>query len=205
MGFVHEADLLVLSSAGVFHECEIKISAADLRRDALKRNCHNHDLVSMLWFALGPAIQEKAMVHVPEGAGIITFASTRTGGWYHTVRRRPRKRPRSRKPTPAEIEKFLRLGVIRMWARNQHYGFAQTLPGPHSPLRTILHALMGEPPPLSIPEDCTDPAQLDESAYDELVDWYRECERFQEPVAAADFFDAVALMVGSVRAERKEK
>ncbi len=132
----HEADLLCLSKAGVFHEVEIKVSKADLKKDVEKRHRHKDPLVSFLWFAVPNPLVEDAKIWVPSNAGIVSVSALqvparrvydvrvrdtvlRQAYWCPScsVVRRPVKDKDSKKPEAEQVLKFLRIGIMRMWSQ----------------------------------------------------------------------------------------
>ena len=123
IGLSHEADLLCLSAAGVFHEVEIKVTLADLRAERNKRHTHYNKYIRHLWFAIPDTIDIDA-VKIPDYAGLVVVSmyDVRGKDFFKTkIIRRPRPKRRKgaiyEKPSERMIEKFLRLGVMRMWSR----------------------------------------------------------------------------------------
>lgn len=124
-----EADLLCLSKSGTFHEVEIKVSRTDLRADAKKRFGHQNSMVSYTWFAVPVELEPDAIEIVPKRYGIVVVDRPHAlspKAWLRDRNEtrvvRPAKRflmPGARKPTDAEIIKFLRTGVIRMWSKRK--------------------------------------------------------------------------------------
>ena len=73
--FNHECDVLVLTASGYATEIEIKISAADLRKDFTKRKhqIKRPDQISRLFYCVPEKLLDLAMQIIPEQYGIITF------------------------------------------------------------------------------------------------------------------------------------
>lgn len=67
---LHECDLLSLSLSGYATEIEIKISKADLIKDKKKSHGHEHNHIKYLMFAVPEKLEEIAMEHIPERAGL---------------------------------------------------------------------------------------------------------------------------------------
>lgn len=107
--FNHECDLLVVTKAGYAYEIEIKVSKADLIKDAHKRHNHQSKKISQLYFA----IPEKLLKHteyIPERAGIITVHE---GGFCHLLRQA--QKAHAYKFTPEERFNVARLATMRIW------------------------------------------------------------------------------------------
>lgn len=77
-------DVLAVNDSRYFVEVEIKVSIADLRRDFKKRKFRLNGLYAhvprMMYYAVPPAIKEKALPIVPEGAGLLTLKEYRMYG-----------------------------------------------------------------------------------------------------------------------------
>jgi len=67
---LHECDLLRLSKANYATEVEIKVSRADLRKDADKVHRHEHRGIKYLYFAVPAELQDYAMERIPDRAGL---------------------------------------------------------------------------------------------------------------------------------------
>ena len=109
---LHECDLLVLSNAGYATEIEIKVSRADLARDASKRHQH-HDRgnrIKYLYFAM-PAAMAKHIDLVPKRAGVIIIS---TKGRV-TVIQKPEQDVTAKPFSDSDHYKLARLGALRIW------------------------------------------------------------------------------------------
>ena len=106
----YETDLFVLSKTGYATEIEIKVSAADLKADKLKKHNHSSPLIRKLYFAM-PDCLEQHIKHVPSKAGIFLV------DYYGRVKefRKPKINTAARKLTDKEIYQVLRLGNMRTW------------------------------------------------------------------------------------------
>jgi len=67
---LHECDMLVLTASGYAYEVEIKVSKADLIKDAEKSHGHRHSKIKRLYFAI-PEHLEPHIEHIPARAGIL--------------------------------------------------------------------------------------------------------------------------------------
>lgn len=123
LGLRHECDLLALDSQNRFTEVELKISRSDLKKDFKKPHGHCSDFISRLAYAVPDYLLGDAHELVPKQCGIIVARKQqqyRYGGdilhefWEATWVRIPRH-VSQRKPDEKKINKFLRLGTIRIW------------------------------------------------------------------------------------------
>jgi len=80
LGFRHELDLLVISRNYVGREIEIKVSAADLKKDKDKNHLHSDSRLQYLYFAVPEKLLELAKQEIPARAGIIVVRE-RESGW----------------------------------------------------------------------------------------------------------------------------
>ena len=128
---LHECDLLVVRLASLYGvEVEIKVSAADLKKDKDKRHGHRHHKLRELWFAM-PSALEPHLDHVPERAGILLFDwheytyddyNKRTKTWERVtdghfqprVVRKAQVNTGAVKFTDSEVEKIKHLGCMRI-------------------------------------------------------------------------------------------
>ena len=111
---IHECDLLIMSKAGYLSEVEIKISAADLKKDAGKRHGHYDSRIKAFYFAIPESLLSHSD-HIPERAGILT------GAWYGTrFRIKQHRAPVVNSKAPAlsaeDQFKVARLGALRIWS-----------------------------------------------------------------------------------------
>lgn len=117
----HEADVLVIKSSNWADEIEIKVSAADIKRDLGKNHGKGHvrpNTVKALWFAVPAELADDP--NIPEVAGIYSLSRHPKFGIEVKVKRAPQLNKRARKLTDAEVNKILRLGYLRMWTSRQH-------------------------------------------------------------------------------------
>lgn len=136
LGLRHEADLLCLSNNDVFHEVEIKVSMSDLKHDKDKIHNHYSKFIKYLWFAIPETLSiEKALEEIPEYSGLVQVKIYYSEHLYYQkyskqkyltkiIRKPGRSRPKMKlyeKPSQHIIEKFLRLGVLRMWTDTQRF------------------------------------------------------------------------------------
>lgn len=111
-----EADILVVRPSAWAIEIEIKISAADIKRD-LKKRRHlyaktwpdDFNLIQRKYFAVPLHLVENN--HIPETAGIIGVNDQGFG----KIIRPAKINKQARKLTDAEIHQVLRLGCMRIW------------------------------------------------------------------------------------------
>ena len=118
MGLDYECDLLAMTDCGYLVEVEIKISAADIKRDAKKRKWGTYDKdspVSRLYFAAPAALASVLIEHAPMYAGVITVQAGLTGFAVRTERKAQKRDVRSL--NDEERLKLARLGTLRYWSR----------------------------------------------------------------------------------------
>lgn len=118
LGLCYEADLVVLRPSGWAIEVEIKVSAADIRADLLKRFQHNSNLFRELYFAVPAALAENP--NIPAQAGILSVSEERPG-WLAVKKVRdavPRKFAAKWKPETRQ--KLYELAAMRTWTLKQH-------------------------------------------------------------------------------------
>lgn len=119
---LHECDLLIVNKSGYATEVEIKISLADLKKDAGKRHAHKSDKIKYLYFAI-PEKLLPHIQHIPEHAGILVLKRHRISEneafSYVEQVREAKKNPRSRALFPNEIADVARLGCMRIWRLKQ--------------------------------------------------------------------------------------
>jgi hypothetical protein len=116
---LHECDLLAMTKARCLHEIEIKISLADLKRDALKRHHHQSSIIRYLWFAFPEKMKEKALPFIPDGAGIILVRDDEDGKFRAWRERAARGRRNARPLDDGEYMTFLRLLGYRYWSNRE--------------------------------------------------------------------------------------
>ncbi len=116
---IHECDLLVITRAGYAWEIEIKVTKADLKKDAQKWHGHRDPRIRHLYFAVPDYLQD-CIEYVPERAGIITVsrrpADVQWGSlWRCDTTRKPATNKAARPFSDAERYKVARLGALRIW------------------------------------------------------------------------------------------
>ncbi|MEE8428639.1 MAG: hypothetical protein V3S33_03965 [Gammaproteobacteria bacterium] len=113
---MHECDLLIVSKAGYCTEVEIKITRADLRRDAKKSHGHENKSIKYLYFAL-PDYLEHCQEFVPERAGIILVRPDVPDVWSPRCKRvrQPQCQKHAAKMSDSQRYKVARLGALRIW------------------------------------------------------------------------------------------
>ena len=122
---VHECDLLIVSKSGYATEVEIKVSAADLKKDADKKHGHNSPKIKNLYFAIPePLLQYEEFI--PKRAGIIVVYdhlktthtssySSRNPVYVCRIHRSPES-VGAYKLTEKEMFAIARLGTMRIWS-----------------------------------------------------------------------------------------
>lgn len=119
--WIHECDLLVIRKSGHAIEVEIKVSKADLKKDAAKRHGHidRQNRIKELYFAVPKPLYEDAVEHAPDRAGIITIEPY---VWHSgrealvgRVRRKPTINKAARPLSEKEMLTVARLGAMRIW------------------------------------------------------------------------------------------
>ena len=121
--FNHEVDLLSVTKSGYATEIEIKISKSDLKKDADKPHHHNSNMIKYFYFAVPDYLEEFAMEHIPERAGLLTVSKTKRtqcGGWYSKPSYYVKKVRHAKigtvvkKWTDADMLKLNKLGTLRI-------------------------------------------------------------------------------------------
>jgi hypothetical protein len=107
---IHECDLLIVSKAGYCTEVEIKVSAADLKKDLSKGHKHKSNKIKYLYFAI-PSYLIKYVEFIPDNAGIFIITSK------HRVFciAKPVQNNSCRAITLQEQYEVARLGALRIW------------------------------------------------------------------------------------------
>ena len=107
---VHECDLLICTKSGYCTEVEIKISAADLKKDKDKHHSHKSKKIKYLYFAI-PSYLAKYIEYIPSNAGILIITSK------HKVFciAKPVQNKDCRPITEHEQYEMARLGSLRIW------------------------------------------------------------------------------------------
>ena len=114
MGDMHECDLLMISKAGYATEIEIKVTRADLKKDAEKPHGHYSNAIKFLWFAL-PTYLDHCLELVPERAGIILVDPENNNRWTRCKRVREPTPNKATKMSDRDQYKVARLGALRIW------------------------------------------------------------------------------------------
>ena len=113
---LHECDVLIASALGYLTEIEIKISAADLKKDAMKRHGHYDRMgrIKKLYFAM-PKKLTHLCEYVPERAGILSYYIDDDGNEQLKEVRPARANKKARPLTEKEMYEMARLGAMRIW------------------------------------------------------------------------------------------
>lgn len=117
--YMHECDLLCLSTSGYATEVEIKISKSDLIKDKDKKHQHAHNHIKYLYFAVPEELKEIALTEIPEHAGLFSLHEWFDGHISVTTVRQPTANKLASKWTDEERMKLMRLGVIRIVSLKQ--------------------------------------------------------------------------------------
>ncbi len=120
---IHECDLLIASKSGWATEIEIKVSRADLKKDAGKGHGHISNKIKWLYFALPEAL-ENCLDLVPAHAGVIIIRNNFREGYSiprHSAEfvRSPTPNQAARKLDDDEMKQLMRLGCLRIWTLKQ--------------------------------------------------------------------------------------
>ncbi len=112
---LHECDLLLVTKAVYAWEIEIKVTKADLKKDAEKRHGHRSERIKHLYFAI-PTYLEDSIEYIPERAGIITVAPKSEKLWTRCkIIRKPETNKAAQPFSDCERYKVARLGALRIW------------------------------------------------------------------------------------------
>jgi hypothetical protein len=121
----HECDLLVVTKSGYCYEIEIKVSLADLKKDAEKRHGHRDSRIKKLYFSVPEKLLDKGMPFIPDHAGIITVGPAEKTNYIYLLNDELRykcKTIREPQAFPAQplsqTDRFqvARLGTMRIWS-----------------------------------------------------------------------------------------
>ena len=120
LGFSHELDMLVCTKRGYCTEVEIKVSKSDILADKKKRHGHNDERIKYLYFAVPKELEDYALLHIPEHAGLISIEE-KYGRLVAEKVKKAKARTRAIKLTDLEINKLLHLGCMRLhrWAKDK--------------------------------------------------------------------------------------
>jgi hypothetical protein len=114
---IHECDLLIVRKSGYGIEVEIKISRADLKKDAEKTHHHNDSRIREFYFAIPDYLQD-SIEFIPKHAGIIVVNRVYNYGdhVYCRIIRDAEVNKKCTKFTEAEMFNIARLGTMRIWS-----------------------------------------------------------------------------------------
>jgi len=126
--FNHECDILSLTASGYATEIEIKISKADLKKDAEKKHKHESTLLKYLYFAVPDYLVSFALENIPEMAGLMSVSRIKHCSEYKSslnvfydvpkirvnIVREAIKDNTAKKWSEEQIKKLLRIGVMRI-------------------------------------------------------------------------------------------
>jgi hypothetical protein len=115
----YEADIVRVTSSGYGTEVEIKVSKSDLLADFKKEYYHNSELFKFFYYAVPEDMEEFALEHIPQRAGL--FVGVRSDFWwsehnlvYIKEVRKARTNPDHRRWTEEEMSYLNRLGCMRI-------------------------------------------------------------------------------------------
>jgi len=119
LNLLHEVDVFVCNQKSRWaQEVEIKVSKSDILADKKKKKWRipNNELISKLWFAVPAELEDYALQHIPDHAGLITVKRLFGERLLSVVNvaRKPKKIPGTRKLTEDEFLQLLRLGCMRL-------------------------------------------------------------------------------------------
>lgn len=119
--FRHELDLCVLSSSGYLTEVEIKVTKADIKRDANKHLPHYdaRNRIKYLWFAIPDYLYSEEVAELmPVDAGILTITKPGKRFKLYEVKkvRAATARPGVQKLSDKDKYQLARLGTMRVWS-----------------------------------------------------------------------------------------
>lgn len=109
---LHECDVLVVRrKSGVAIEIEIKVTKADLKKDARKGHGHKSVKIRQLYFAVPEKLTEFALQTLDPGIGIIEVVGLKA-----TIKRPAQIRAQARTFTAGEMQTLGALGTMRIWS-----------------------------------------------------------------------------------------
>jgi hypothetical protein len=121
IGNCREVDLVVLKGKS-FHGVEIKTNRLDLLRDKRKqcnRLGYAAPALRYRWFAVPAHLVGDVLTEVDPRCGVLAALRGQYRSYVDIVRQ-PTEWADTRDPTPAEVLKFLRLGLMRYWSIRHH-------------------------------------------------------------------------------------
>ena len=115
---LHECDLLILTASNWATEVEIKVSRADLKKDAGKEHGHVSDRIKFLYFAIPDHLLD-CIEFIPDRAGIILITARDMQhpelGFRASLHRQAQANPTAKKWTDMQRINMGRLGCMRIW------------------------------------------------------------------------------------------
>ena len=121
LNFIHELDMLVISSSGYATEIEIKVSLSDLKADQKKKHTHYSQRIKYFYFAVPEGLQKKALELIPDRAGLIVvrekskFRQPRT-----FIAKTAEVNKCAQKLTESDLIKLGKLAAMRIWSLKEH-------------------------------------------------------------------------------------
>lgn len=109
---LYEIDLLVLTQSQYAWEIEIKTSLSDLKADNNKKHGHYSNKIKRLYFAVPEELQEEALKHIPERAGLFIVSES----MHVRLIKAPKLNMRARKFNAEEINHLYKLAAMRLWS-----------------------------------------------------------------------------------------
>ena len=124
---LYECDLLVMNGRNYGVEVEIKISKADLKKDALKKHGHVSNKLRRLFFAIPEYLfTDEVVAMIPERAGILVISIRKKEGTHifnpKCYMKRAAKINKFARPfSQGERVEMGRLGMLRYWNIRNNY------------------------------------------------------------------------------------
>lgn len=118
-GLDYEADLVIITKSNWAWEIEIKITIADLKADLKKHHNHDSDKFKELYFAIPKELQEKALLLIPERAGLFVVSEPKKEikmGFGVNLIKSCKINKNAKKITNEELLKLYRLASMRIWS-----------------------------------------------------------------------------------------
>jgi len=112
----YEADMVILRQSGYAVEVEIKVSAADIKRDLRKHHQHDSLRFRRRYFAVPEWLKDDH--NIPEYAGIISVKphpNPNVYKWYAATHRECKPNKYAHRITDAQRLKLAELGAMRIW------------------------------------------------------------------------------------------
>ena len=104
---------MIVRPSGYCVEVEIKVSAADIKRDRLKHHQHRHRLLRQSWFAVPESLSQHP--DIPEAAGVIAVTENEHGQKYCTTVRAGAINKDAVKLSDKQVRDLGRLAAMRIW------------------------------------------------------------------------------------------